>query len=210
MREPSCHSRVPLREGRHSPAALGGGPQSLPTRVHGLRGPAGREGPPGRHPARRAPAPSHSRSLGPAAPGPPAAPRLRPADPRALRPEGTRGGGPGAGFLGSHFGAAARFILILPPGGGSSPGESDGNWEAARGTGNPSQGWVGKPSTLFCQERARRQPGRCSRGDPAPARLAAEPRPRPPRGAAGAARAEGRGGGSWAARPAAPQLPPAP
>lgn len=69
---------------------------------------------------------------------------------------------------------------------------------------------VGKPSTLFCQERARRQPGRCSRCDPAPARLAAEPRPRPPRGAAGAARAEGRGGGSWAARPAAPSLPPAP
>lgn len=40
---------------------------------------------------------------------------------------------------------------------------------------------VGKPSTLFCQERARRQPERCSRGDPAPARLAAEPSPRPPR-----------------------------
>lgn len=69
---------------------------------------------------------------------------------------------------------------------------------------------VGKPSTLFCQERARRQPGRCSRGDPAPARLAAEPSPRPPRGAAGAARAEGRGGGSRAARPVAPSFSPAP
>lgn len=34
---------------------------------------------------------------------------------------------------------------------------------------------VGTPSTLFCQERARRQPGRCSRRDPAPPRLAAEP-----------------------------------
>lgn len=34
---------------------------------------------------------------------------------------------------------------------------------------------VGTPSTLFCQERARRQPGSCSRCDPAPPRLAAEP-----------------------------------
>lgn len=32
---------------------------------------------------------------------------------------------------------------------------------------------VGTPSTLFCQERAWRQPGRCWRCDPAPARLAA-------------------------------------
>lgn len=59
---------------------------------------------------------------------------------------------------------------------------------------------VGTPSTLFCQERARRQPGRCWRCDPAPARRAAWLSPWPPRGAAGAARAEGRGGGSaWAA-----------
>lgn len=31
------------------------------------------------------------------------------------------------------------------------PGESAANWEAARGTGNPSQGW-GQPRALFCQE----------------------------------------------------------
>ncbi|XP_047587987.1 translation initiation factor IF-2 [Lutra lutra] len=54
---------------------------------------------------------------------------------------------------------------------------------------------TGRP--LAAPERARRQPGRCSRGDPAPARLAAESRPRPLRGAAGTARAEGRGGGGW-------------
>lgn len=55
---------------------------------------------------------------------------------------------------------------------------------------------VGTPSTLFCQERVRRQPERRERCDLALPRLAAEPSPRPLRGAAGAARAEGRGGGS--------------
>lgn len=42
------------------------------------------------------------------------------------------------------------------------PEESAANWEAARGTGNPSQGW-GQPRALFCQElfgRSRALPAR--------------------------------------------------
>lgn len=38
------------------------------------------------------------------------------------------------------------------------PGESAANWEAARGTGNPSQGW-GQPRALFCQELFRKSRG---------------------------------------------------
>lgn len=95
--------------GRRWSAARGSAPPSLSARV------LGRGAQPSRPPGRRAPAPSRGCPLGPAAPGSPAAPRLRPADPRALRPEGTRGGGPGAGFLGSHFCAAARLGPLLPP-----------------------------------------------------------------------------------------------
>lgn len=183
MGEPSCHSRIPFLEGRGSPAARGGGPRSLPVRAPGRRGPSGRRGPHGPPRARHAPAPLPGGLLCAAAPGPPAAPRLRPADPRALRPEGTRGTGPGAGFLGSHLSASARFILILPPGGGSSPGESGGNWEAARGTGNPSQGW-GNQARYSVRSGLGDSPGAARTATP-PARLAAEPSPRPPRAAAG-------------------------
>lgn len=95
--------------GRRWSAARGSAPPSLPARV------PGRGAQPSRPPGRRAPAPSRGCPLSPAAPGSPAAPRLRPADPRVLRPEGTRGGGPGAGFLGSHFCAAARLGPLLPP-----------------------------------------------------------------------------------------------
>lgn len=96
-------------------------------------------------------------------PLPPArGPRLGsgPPTPERCAPRGHEAAAPAPASPGATSAPRFRFILILPPGGGSSPGESDGNWEAARGPSNPSQGWVGKPSTLFCRERARRQPGR--------------------------------------------------
>lgn len=49
----------------------------------------------------------------------PAAPGLRPADPRSPRPEGTRGSRPHAGSLQSYFCASARWLLLFP-GDGSS------------------------------------------------------------------------------------------
>lgn len=106
---------------------------------------------------------------GPAASKLPAAPGLRPVDPRSPRP-------------GSGGDTRLRTPRRLPPepllrlGQVAStpspwrilPGESAANWEAARGTGNPSQGW-GQPRALFCQELFGK-----SRG----AARAATPRPR--------------------------------
>lgn len=82
------------------------------------------------------------------------------------------------------------------------PGESAANWAAARGTGNPSQGW-GQPRTLFCQDRLGKSPG---------AARAATPRrrawqPSPVRGPCAGLPAEGGVCGSRAARRGPPSLP---
>lgn len=108
----------------------------------GYRTPWGRGGPFSRPPNRGAPGPAASKL--------PAAPLLRPADPRSPRPEGdTRLQTPRRLppepllRLGQVPSTPSRWRIL--------PGESAANWEAARGTGNPSQGW-GQPRALFYQE----------------------------------------------------------
>lgn len=159
---PSYRSPIPCREGRArpqpaaavlarvQPACRGSGPP-----VVGCRGCLA---------APAAARPPRAAACSPRCPWPAGRAFMAwPADPRALRPEGTRGGGPRAGFR-SHFCAAVQVYSILPPGGGSSPGESDETGEAARGSRQPP-GWGGETKhvilsgagdSLGAADRARR------------------------------------------------------
>lgn len=93
------------------------------------------------------------------------------------------------GSLPSHFAASARWLLLFP-GAGSSLGESAANRAAARGTGDPSQGW---------DSHARYSVGSCSpRAGALPALrpgVHGAEQPRRVRGPCAELPAEGGGGG---------------